>query len=69
MIREMVKRSALAKMLGLTVDQIRHHERFDRAFPRSVRLTESGRAVAYYVDEISDWQKRIAEKRQNKTPR
>ena len=73
MIREMIKRKDLAKRLGFSIDQIRHHERFDPSFPKSVPLTDSGRAVAYYVDEIVDWQRQIAELRRmrqsNKTPR
>jgi len=62
-IRQMIKRQALAKQLGLTVEQLRHHERNDRSFPKSVPLTESGRAVAYFVSDIARWQEAIAERR------
>ena len=55
-IREMIKRKALANRLGLTVEALRAYERSDRAFPKSVPLTECGRAVAYYVDDVCRWQ-------------
>jgi hypothetical protein len=65
-MRKMIRRKQLREYLPLGETQIAWHEAHDPAFPKSVLLTSTGRARGYFVDEVEEYLKLIA---QNKTPR
>jgi hypothetical protein len=59
----MIRRKQLREYLALGETQIAFHERHDPMFPKSVRLSSTGRARGYFVDEVEAYQRTIAEGR------
>jgi hypothetical protein len=62
-LRKMIRRKQLREYLALGETQLAWHERHDADFPKSVPLSSTGRARAYFVDEVIVYQRAIAERR------
>lgn len=65
-LRRMIRRKQLREYLALGETQLAWHEAHDPDFPKSVKLSATGRARAFFVDEIVAYQERMAERRRTK---
>lgn len=61
--RTMIRRNNLPHYLGLSVTQIIYYQKRDPDFPQPVPLSVSGRAVAYFEDEVAEYQKKLVKRR------
>src|SRR4051812_798027 len=55
MPRQMLRLKDVVKLCGLSKSQIMEHARHG-AFPRPIKLTDRGRTLVFFQDEIVDWQ-------------
>ena len=53
--RQMLRLKDVVKLCGLSKSQIMEHARHG-AFPRPIKLTDRGRTLVFFQDEIADWQ-------------
>jgi predicted DNA-binding transcriptional regulator AlpA len=62
-LRRMIRRKQLREYLPLGETQLAWHEAHDPNFPKSVKLSATGRARGYFVDEVEEYLKRISDGR------
>jgi predicted DNA-binding transcriptional regulator AlpA len=60
--REMIRRKELSKYIPLSSTQIDDKLDNDPDFPKPIKLTGTGRAVAWFADEIAAYQERMQAK-------
>jgi predicted DNA-binding transcriptional regulator AlpA len=58
--REMIRRRDLPKYIPLGHTQLDDLIANDPDFPKPIKLSDAGRAVAYFLDEIAAWQEKRA---------
>jgi predicted DNA-binding transcriptional regulator AlpA len=62
-LRRLIRRKQLREYLPLGETQLAWHEAHDPDFPKSVKLSATGRARAYFVDEVEAYLRAISDRR------